>query len=52
MIERAKRNALALSAGHSFVIFLGPGYFPCQCAKRHQDGARSLPGLLLNGESR
>jgi adenosine/AMP kinase len=28
MIERAKRNALALSAGHSFVIFLGPGYFP------------------------
>jgi uncharacterized protein len=28
MIEIAKRNALALSAGHSFVLFLGPGFFP------------------------
>ena len=28
MIELAKRNALALSAGHSFILFLGPGFFP------------------------
>ena len=28
MIELARRNALAISAGHSFVIFLGPGFFP------------------------
>src|SRR5512140_74401 len=28
MIELAKKNALALSAGHSFIIFLGAGYFP------------------------
>src|SRR5262245_33721735 len=28
MIDLAKRNALALSAGHSFVLFLGPGFFP------------------------
>lgn len=28
MIELAKRNALALSAGHCFIIFLGAGYFP------------------------
>jgi adenosine/AMP kinase len=28
MIELAKRNALALSAGHSFIIFLGAGFFP------------------------
>jgi len=28
MIELAKRNALALSAGHSFILFLGPGSFP------------------------
>jgi adenosine/AMP kinase len=28
MIELAKRNALALSAGHSFILFLGTGYFP------------------------
>lgn len=28
MIELAKQNALALSAGHSFILFLGPGFFP------------------------
>lgn len=28
MLELAKRNALALSAGHSFIVFLGAGFFP------------------------
>lgn len=28
MIELAKRNALALAAGHSFILFLGSGFFP------------------------
>jgi len=28
MIELAKRNALAISAGHSFILFLGSGFFP------------------------
>jgi adenosine/AMP kinase len=28
MIELAKKNALAVGAGHSFFIFLGQGYFP------------------------
>lgn len=28
MIDLAKKNALALSAGHSFILFLGPGFFP------------------------
>ncbi len=28
MIELARQNALALSAGHSFIIFLGSGFFP------------------------
>jgi hypothetical protein len=28
MIELAKKNALAIGAGHSFIIFLGEGYFP------------------------
>ncbi|MDR3554929.1 MAG: adenosine-specific kinase [Syntrophobacteraceae bacterium] len=28
MIELARKNALAISAGHSFLIFLGPGFFP------------------------
>ena len=28
MVELAKGNAQALSAGHSFIIFLAPGFFP------------------------
>ena len=28
LIELAKKNALNLSAGHSFIIMLGAGYFP------------------------
>ena len=28
MIELAKENAMAVSAGHSFFIFLGEGYYP------------------------
>jgi len=28
MIELAKKNAYALSAGHSFIVFLGEGFYP------------------------
>jgi uncharacterized protein len=28
LIELAQRNALKLAAGHSFIIFLGQGYYP------------------------
>jgi adenosine/AMP kinase len=28
MIELAKKNASAIGAGHSFILFLGEGYFP------------------------
>ena len=28
MIELAKQNASAIGAGHSFIIFLGEGYYP------------------------
>jgi uncharacterized protein len=28
MIELAQKNALAIGAGHSFIIFLGDGFFP------------------------
>lgn len=28
MIELARKNAYALSAGHSFIVFLGEGFFP------------------------
>jgi hypothetical protein len=28
MIELARKNAKAVSAGHSFIVFLGPGFYP------------------------
>jgi adenosine/AMP kinase len=28
MVELAKKNATALGAGHSFIVFLGDGFFP------------------------
>jgi adenosine/AMP kinase len=28
MIELAKKNAVAIGAGHSFILFLGEGFFP------------------------
>ncbi|MCL5950196.1 MAG: adenosine-specific kinase [Chloroflexi bacterium] len=28
LVELAKKNALALSAGHTFILFLGAGFFP------------------------
>lgn len=28
LIEMAKKNAMAISAGHSFIIFLGEGFYP------------------------
>jgi uncharacterized protein len=28
MIELAKKNALAIGAGHTFIVFLGEGFFP------------------------
>jgi adenosine/AMP kinase len=28
MIELAKKNAMALGAGHCFILFLGEGYYP------------------------
>jgi adenosine/AMP kinase len=28
MLELAKKNALALSAGHSFIVFLAEGFYP------------------------
>jgi adenosine/AMP kinase len=28
MVELAQKNALALAAGHCFIVFLGEGYYP------------------------
>ena len=36
MIDLARQNALALSAGHSFIVFLGPGFYPVNVLKAVQ----------------
>lgn len=36
MIELAKKNAMAIGAGHSFIIFLGAGYYPINVLKAVQ----------------
>ena len=28
LIQLAQQNAMAIGAGHSFILFLGPGYYP------------------------
>ena len=33
MIELAKKNALAIGAGHSFIVFLGDGFYPINVLK-------------------
>ncbi len=37
MIELAQRNALALGAGHSFILFLGDGFYPVNVLKAVQE---------------
>jgi adenosine/AMP kinase len=37
MIDLARTNALALGAGHSFIIFLAPGFFPINVLKAVQN---------------
>lgn len=36
MIELARKNALAIGAGHSFILFLGEGYYPINILKTIQ----------------
>ncbi|MBI4926939.1 MAG: hypothetical protein HY835_04180, partial [Anaerolineae bacterium] len=36
MIELAKRNALSIGAGHSFILFLAEGFFPVNILKSVQ----------------
>jgi adenosine/AMP kinase len=39
MIELAQRNALAIGAGHSFIIFLAEGYYPINVL----NGVKAIP---------
>ncbi len=36
MLELARKNALAIGAGHSFIVFLGEGFFPVNVLKTIQ----------------
>ena len=51
MVELARKNALALGAGHCFIIFLGEGYYPLNVLNAHQDGSRGLPDFLRDRQS-
>ncbi len=37
LVELAKKNALAIGAGHSFIIFLGEGFYPINVLRVIQD---------------
>jgi adenosine/AMP kinase len=37
MIDLAKKNALAIGAGHSFIVFLGDGFYPINVLKSIQN---------------
>ncbi len=39
MIDLAKKNAMAIGAGHSFIIFLGEGFYPINVLKTVQNVA-------------
>jgi adenosine/AMP kinase len=51
MIELAKKNALAIAAGHSFIIFLRDCY-PHQHSECRQERSRGLSYLLCHGQPR
>jgi len=56
MIDLARQNALSIGAGHSFIVFLGDGFFPInvlqllpnQRLADHQARARSVQNLLCH----
>ncbi len=37
MMELARKNALAIGAGHSFIVFLGEGFYPVNVLKAIQN---------------
>jgi hypothetical protein len=50
MIDLACQNATAIAAGHTFLIFLGDGFFPSQRARRRTRRAGGMPHLLCHRE--
>ena len=50
MIDLARKNALAIGAGHSFIVFLADGYYPVNVLNTIKAGNGSLPYLLRHGQ--
>ena len=48
LIALAQQNALAISAGHSFILFLGEGYYPVNILNAVKDLPRSLSYFLCD----
>ncbi len=51
MIELARKNATAIGAGHSFILFLAEGYFPINVLNTIKASARSGPDFLRHRKS-
>jgi adenosine/AMP kinase len=51
LVEMAKKNALALSAGHSFIVILGAGFFPINVLHAIKDVPEVRQHLLRDGKS-
>ena len=51
MIELARKNALAIGAGHSFIVFPGRRFLPGQRAESDPEYAGSLPHFLRHRQS-
>ena len=44
LVELAQRNASAIAAGHSFILFLGEGFYPVNVLKTEQ--GRGILGVV------
>ena len=51
LVELACQNATAIGAGHSFVIFLGDGFYPVNVLNAIKSCAGGMPDNLCDGES-
>ncbi len=49
MVALARKNALAIGAGHSFILFLGAGYYPINVLPALRNVPENLPHLLRHG---
>ena len=51
MVELARKNALAIGAGHCFMVFLGEGFYPINVLKCDQECAGGMRHFLRDCQS-